>query len=175
MQTATSALVLGDLVAQEDLGLTLLSGGPASLDREVAGAHSIDVEEPTRFLERHWVMLTAGMRLKGSVAAQKALIRELDEGGIGALGIGIDLVFKRVPPALLDEARERSFPVLAVPLDTAFRDIVGFINRSLLSSDLHTYQRLNAIQRHLVDALKEPRPREVMVERLARMLDAGVR
>ncbi len=174
MQTATSALVLGDLVAQEDLGLTLLSGGAGALDREVAGAHSIDVEDPTRFLERHWIMLTAGLRLKGSVTAQKALIRELDAGGMAALGIGIDLVFKRVPPALLDEARERSFPVLAVPLDTAFRDIVGFINRSLLSSDLHTYQRLNAIQRHLVDALKEPRPREVMVERLARMLDAGV-
>jgi purine catabolism regulator len=174
VQTATSALVLGDLVAQEDLGLTLLSGGAGALDREVAGAHSIDVEEPTRFLERRWIMLTAGLRLKGSVAAQKSLVRELDEGGISALGIGIGLVFKRVPPALLDVARERSFPVLAVPLDTPFRDIVGFINRSLLSSDLHTYQRLNAIQRHLVDALREERPREVMVERLARMLDAGV-
>ena len=110
MQTATSALVLGDLVAQEDLGLTLLSGGAGALDREVAGAHSIDVEKPTRFLERRWVMLTAGMRLKGSVAAQKALVEELDEGGISALGIGVDLVFKRVPPALLEEARERIVP-----------------------------------------------------------------
>ncbi len=174
MQTATSALVLGDLVAQEDLGLSLLSGGAGALDREVAGAHSIDVEKPTRFLERRWVMLTAGMRLKGSVAAQRALVEELDEGGIAALGVGIDLVFKRVPPALLEEARERSFPVLAVPLGTAFRDIVAFINRSLLSSDLHTYQRLTAIQRHLVDALREPKPRAAMVERLARMLDAGV-
>jgi hypothetical protein len=82
VQAATSALVLGDLVAQEDLGLTLLSGGPPALDREVAG---------------------------------------------------IDLVFKRVPSALLEEARERAFPVLAVPLGTPFRDIVGFINRSLLS------------------------------------------
>ncbi len=171
MQTA---LVLGDLVAQEDLGLTLLSGGAGALDRELAGAHSIDVEEPSRFLERGWVMLTAGMRLKGSVTAQRALIAELDEGGMSALGIGVELVFKRVPPALLEEARERAFPVLAVPLGTAFRDIVSFINRSLLSSDLHTYQRLNAIQRHLVDALREPRPRAVMVERLARMLDAGV-
>ena len=98
VQTATSALVLGDLVAQEDLGLSLLSGGAGALDREVAGAHSIDVEHPTRFLERRWVMLTAGMRLKGSVAAQRALIEELDEGGISALGIGVDLVFKRVPP-----------------------------------------------------------------------------
>lgn len=174
MQTATSALVLGDLVAQEDLGLTLLSGGAGALDREIAGAHSIDVEAPTRFLERRWLMLTAGMRLKGSVQAQRALIKELDEAGISALGIGVEVVFKRVPPALLAEARERSFPVLAVPMSTAFRDIIGFINRSLLSSDLHTYQRLTAIQRHLVDALRETEPRAAMVHRLARMLDAGV-
>lgn len=167
-------LVLGDLVAQDDLGLELLSGGADALAREVAGAHSIDVAEPTRFLEPRWIMLTAGLRLKGSASAQRALIRELDEGGMSALGIGVDLVFKRVPAALLEEARARAFPVLAVPLGTAFRDIVGFVNRSLLSSDLRTYQRLNAIQLHLVDALREPRPREAMVERLARMLDAGV-
>ncbi len=166
-------MVLGELVEQEDLGLALLSG-EAGLDREIAGAHSIDVEDPTRFLERGWVMLTTGMRLRGNVAAQRELIGELEQGGIAALGIGLDLVFKKVPPALLEEARARSYPVFAVPLATPFRDIVGFVNRSLLSSDLHTYQRLTAIQRHLVDGLGEPEPRRVIVERLAKMLDAGV-
>jgi purine catabolism regulator len=166
-------VVLGELVEQEDLGLALLSGEDA-LGREIAGAHSIDVEDPTRFLERGWVMLTTGMRLKGNATAQRALIGELEAGGIAALGIGIDLVFKKVPPALLEEARTRSYPVFTVPLQTPFRDIVGFINRSLLSSDLHTYQRLTAIQRHLVDGLHEPEPRRVIVERLAKMLDAGV-
>jgi purine catabolism regulator len=166
-------VVLGELVEQEDLGLALLSGEDA-LGREIAGAHSIDVEDPTRFLERGWVMLTTGMRLKGNAAAQRELIGELEAGGIAALGIGIDLVFKKVPPALLEEAKARSYPVFTVPLQTPFRDIVGFINRSLLSSDLHTYQRLTAIQRHLVDGLHEPEPRKVIVERLAKMLDAGV-
>jgi purine catabolism regulator len=166
-------VVLGELVEQEDLGLALLSGEDA-LGREIAGAHSIDVEDPTRFLERGWVMLTTGMRLKGNATAQRELIGELEAGGIAALGIGIDLVFKKVPPALLEEAKERSYPVFTVPLQTPFRDIVGFINRSLLSSDLHTYQRLTAIQRHLVDGLHEAEPRKVIVERLAKMLDAGV-
>lgn len=166
-------MVLGELVEQEDLGLALLSGEGA-LGREIAGAHSIDVEDPTRFLERGWVMLTTGMRLKGNATAQRELIGELEAGGIAALGIGIDLVFKKVPPALLEEAKTRSYPVFTVPLQTPFRDIVGFINRSLLSSDLHTYQRLTAIQRHLVDGLHEPEPRRVIVERLAKMLDAGV-
>ena len=52
-------------------------------------------------------MLTAGMRLKGNVDGPAALIAELDAGGISALGIGVELVFKSVPPALLEEARER--------------------------------------------------------------------
>ena len=106
-------LVLADLLAAEDLGLTLVAGGADALARRVAGAHSIDVEAPTRFLERRWVMLTAGMRLRGSAAAQRALIAELDEAGISALGIGLGLVFQRMPRALVDEARERSFPVIA--------------------------------------------------------------
>ena len=148
LRAVQTALVLGDLVAQEDLGLTLLSGGAGALDREVAGAHSIDVEEPTRFLERRWVMLTAGMRLKGSVAAQRGLIAELDEGGMSALGIGVDLVFKRVPPALLEEARERAFPVLAVPLGTA------------VPRHRRLHQPLAALQRpaHLPAAERDPAP-----------------
>lgn len=167
-------LVLADLLAAEELGLTLVAGGADALAREVAGAHSIDVEAPTRFLERRWLMLTAGMRLRGSAAAQRALIAELDEAGISALGIGLGLVFQRPPRALVEEARARSFPVLAVPLETAFRDITSFVARSSLSGDLHRYQRLTAIQRHLVDALREPDPRTAMVQRLARILDAGV-
>ncbi|MDA0178668.1 PucR family transcriptional regulator ligand-binding domain-containing protein [Solirubrobacter phytolaccae] len=166
-------LVLADLLAADELGLKLVAGGADALAREVAGAHSIDVEAPTRFLERRWLMLTAGLRLRGSAAAQRALIAELDEAGISALGIGLGLVFQRPPRALVEEARARSFPVLAVPLETAFRDITSFVARSSLSSDLHRYQRLTAIQRHLVDALREPDPRAAMVSRLARMLDAG--
>ena len=49
-----------------------------------------DVEAPTRFLEPRWVMLTAGMRLKGSVQAQRALVAELDAAGISALGFGVE-------------------------------------------------------------------------------------
>jgi PucR family transcriptional regulator, purine catabolism regulatory protein len=112
--------------------------------------------------------------MRGSAAAQRALVAELDQAGISALGIGLGLVFQRVPRALVEEARARSFPVFTVPLETAFRDIAGFVARSSLSGALHTYQRLTSIQRHLVDALREPEPLEAMVQRLARRLDAGV-
>ena len=173
-QPAASAFRLGDLLAHEELGLRLLTGGPDALGRRVAGAHSIEIERPTTWLEPDWIMLTTGARLRRSTRAQRALIAELQEAGAAALGFGVELVFKAVPATMLDEAGERGFPVFSVPLRTPFRDVVGTINRALLSSDLRTLQRVSSMQLYLMDALGEDDPRQAVVERLSAFLDATV-
>src|SRR3954470_5396049 len=168
------AFTLGDLLAQEELALELCTGGDEARGRRVAGGHSIEIEGPSSWLAPEWVMLTAGVRLRGSADAQRALVAELDDAGVSALGFGLDLVFKRVPAAILEEARRRGFPVFAVPLRTPFREIVTAINRALLSSDLRTYQRLASMQLYLVDALRDGDPRGTVVARLSELLDASV-
>src|SRR4051795_13178184 len=160
------AFTLGDLLAQEELALELCTGGNEARGRRVAGAHSIEIERPSSWLAPEWVMLTAGVRLRGSADAQRALVGELDDAGVTALGFALDVVFKRLPPALAEEARRRDFPVFAVPLRTPFCEIVTAINRALLSSDLRTYQRLSSMQLSLVDARREPQPRQAVVSRL---------
>src|SRR3954449_9331578 len=185
------AFTLGDLLAQEELALELCTGGDAARGRRVAGAHSIEIERPSSWLAPEGVMLTAGVRcaggaaprvvipprggrLRGSADAQRALVAELDDAGVSALGFGLGLVFKRVPAALQEEAGRRGFPVFAVPLRTPFREIVTAINRALLSSDLRTYQRLSSMQLYLVDALRDGDPRGTLVARLSELLDASV-
>jgi purine catabolism regulator len=173
-QPEASAFRLGDLIGHDELGLRMLSGGPEALRRRVAGAHSIEIERPTTWLEPEWIMLTTGARLRGSAKAQRDLIAELAASGTTALGFGVEVVFKRVPPALLGEAGERAFPVFSVPLRTPFRDVITTINRALLSTDLRTLQRVSSMQLYLMDALDEDDPREAVVERLAAFLDATV-
>jgi PucR family transcriptional regulator, purine catabolism regulatory protein len=172
MPARDAALVLGDLLAEQELGLELLSGGDGALARPVAGAHSIEVQAPTRFLAEDWVMLTTGIRLRGDARAQRALVTELDAAGVAALGFGTGVVFKRVPAALLAEARARSFPVFAVPFATPFRDVAALVHRSVLSRDLRAFQRLASIQRYLLDALEEESPKRAVIERLAQVVDA---
>ena len=60
-------LRLADLFAEESFALELLSGGEATDEREVRGAHAVEVEAPARWLGRDWVMLTTGVRLRGNV------------------------------------------------------------------------------------------------------------
>ena len=142
MSAADPAIVLGDLLGQEDLALELLSGGEDALRRPIAGAHAVELESPMRFLAKDWILLSAGPRLRGHRQAQRELVAELDEAGATALGFGIEPVFDQVPRTLLAEARARSFPVFAVPPKTPFRDVVSAVNRCLLSDELVNYQRL---------------------------------
>ena len=119
-------------------------------------------------------MLTTGVRLRHRAGAQRQLVAELDEIGAAALGFGVELAFKRVPPALLDEARSRGLPVFAIPLRTPFRDVVSAVNASLLSTEVRAMQRLSSLQLHLMDALEEDDPRRAVIERLAAFVDATV-
>jgi purine catabolism regulator len=171
---ADPAFVLGDLLNQPELGLELLTGAEDAGSRPIAGAHAVELEAPTRFLARDWILLSAGPRLRGNRRAQRELVAELDEAGATALGFGVQPVFEHVPPALLAEARERSFPVFAVPPATPFRDIVSTVNRFLMSDELVNYQRLSSMQRYLMDALQEERPEQAVIARLASLVDARV-
>jgi purine catabolism regulator len=173
-ETTRPRLCLGDVLAEDSFGLTLASGGPDCAHREVRGAHAVEVDSPARWLAREWVMLTTGVRLRGNAQAQRSLVPSLEEAGVTALGFGVGFGFKHVPAALLEVARERGFPVFAVPYETPFREIVHFVERSLTSSEEQVFRRLTALQRYLVDALRTPEPERAMVDRLAGFLDAGV-
>ena len=167
-------LRLADLLAEERFGLELLSGGSEAAAREVRGAHPVEVDAPARWLGRDWVMLTTGVRLRGNADAQRGLVPQLEEGGATALGFGVGLGFKRVPPALVEVARERGFPLFAVPYETPFREIIRFVDGALTSGEEQVFRRLTALQRYLVDALRTPQPERAMVDRLAGFLDASV-
>ncbi len=166
-------LVLRDLLAERELGLELVSGDPAALRRTVAGAHAIEIPDPTRWLDRGWVLLTTGLRLRGDAEAQRALVREAGARRLAAIGFGEGVVFKKVPAALLEEARSRDFPLFAIAPETPFREIIGFVDRALASDGFRTLKRRLDIETSLVDSLAGDDPEQGLVRRLGSLVDAS--
>jgi PucR family transcriptional regulator, purine catabolism regulatory protein len=167
-------LTLGNLLKQPDLDLTLLTGDENALERPIAGAHSIEIAFPSRWLPQDWIMLTTGLRLRGRRDEQRKLIAELDDHGQAALGWAVGLVVQQVPSAILEEAAARNFPVFRVPIEIPFRDIISFVNGARLSDDLYVMRRVMAMQKFLMDALHLDDPEPAIVDRLAAMLEADV-
>ncbi len=89
-------LALGDLL-DGGLGLTLATADPGARDRRVLGAHSIEIERPGVWLERDWLMLTTGVRLRDDPTAQRRLVAELRDIGAAGLGFAEGVVFDRFP------------------------------------------------------------------------------
>jgi len=168
-------MTLGDLLrTRGGRELRLVSSTEAALDRPVRGVHSTEMDHPTQWIERDWVVLTSGLRLKRQPEKQRRLIAELDEAGVAALGFGIGSAFSVVPRALLQEARLRDFPVFVVPWDVSFRDMIRDVYEGLLSDDVRVYLRLVSMQHHLLDALADEAPQDTVMERLAWLVGATV-
>jgi purine catabolism regulator len=166
-------LTLDALLAQEEFGLKLLTGTEAG-SRRIAGAHTIEVANPVQWLAEGWVLLTTGMRLRDRSDEQRRLIRQLRGGGATALGFGAGVVLESVPEALVEEAHRCAFPVFEVPLPTPFREIIRFVDGSLLSDDLYILRRTLSMQRFLMHALAAETPEEEVARRLGSLLDVPV-
>jgi len=170
-------LTLGDVITQTGIGLELVTGGERALTRRVVGAHSMEVAQPSRWLEPDWIMLTIGMRLRdASQQEHRRLVADVAEGGLAALGFGIGMVFDDVPPGMLDEAKKRGLPIFIVPVHSQFRTIVDFVHHSLDSEQTSVLHRALSLQRYLMDALSSQQPRDDLLTRLSTTLqcDAAV-
>jgi purine catabolism regulator len=162
-------------MAEAALGLELRTGPPDAADRPVLGAAVVEVPSPSRWIAPGWVLLTAGVRLEGlSGDHQRALVAECDDAQLAAIAFGIGPVFDELPAALLAEGEARGFPILAVPTDTPFMDVVRFVDAAIIGADAPLFRRLSSLQRFVVDALRDPEPEPAVVERLARFMDASV-
>ena len=122
-----------------ELGLKLLSG-QESAHGQVRWVHSTELTDPTPWLRGGELLLTTGLQLQ-SAKVQRELIARLAEHEIGGLGFGTGFAHKRLPPALADEARKRSFPLFEVPYELPFIAITERVFAQLLDERYEMLQR----------------------------------
>jgi PucR family transcriptional regulator, purine catabolism regulatory protein len=130
-------LTLEGLVSE--LGLDLASGQDAAW-RHVRWVHSTELLDPTPWLRGGELLLTTGLLLT-SAKAQRELIERLAEHKIGGLGFGTGFAHKRLPAALLAQARARSFPLFEVPYELPFIAITERVFAQLLDERYEMLQR----------------------------------
>jgi DNA-binding PucR family transcriptional regulator len=130
-------LTLEGLVAE--LGLDLASGQDAA-GRHVRWVHATELLDPTPWLRGGELLLSTGLQL-GSAQSQRELVERLSEHKIGGLGFGTGFTHKRLPAALLAEARRRSFPLFEVPYELPFIAITERVFAQLLDERYEMLQR----------------------------------
>ncbi len=174
MSTPTVAvtITLGWLLAQSQLGLKYLEG-PDPDQVVVRWAHAVELVDPTPWLEGGEIVLTTGLRLPRSVAAQTAYLRRLHEAGVAALGFGIGLEYNEVPATVRRVCAEIGLPLVVVPLPTPFLAIIRAVADRRAEQRQAELQEAVAFQRRLTSVAVKQGVAGV-VEALADKLDMPV-
>ena len=128
--------------------------------------HISELEDPTPWLSGGELMLTTGIPLD-SAAKQRAYVRLLAEHNLAGLGFGTGFSHKKLPKALLDEAKKRDFPLFEVPYSTPFIAITEKAFAQLVNEQYEVLQRGIAVQRRLERLVLEERGLEEIVATIA--------
>jgi PucR family transcriptional regulator, purine catabolism regulatory protein len=130
-------LTVESLIAE--LGLELASGH-SSAQAHVRWVHSTELSDPTPWLRGGELLLTTGIQLDGP-KTQRELIDRLADHAIAGLGFGTGFKHKRLPAALVAQARKRSFPLFEVPYELPFIAITERAFAQLVNERYEMLQR----------------------------------
>jgi PucR family transcriptional regulator, purine catabolism regulatory protein len=150
-----------------------LHTGEAALDLPVRWVHISELEDPTQWLSGGEFLLSTGMLLDTD-EQHRAYVNRLADHQLSGLGFGVGFRHAEVPPALLEAAAERDFPVFAVPYDVPFIAVTEAAFTKLVNEQYAVLRRAIAAHERLERVVLSERGLEALAATLSTLIGAAV-
>ena len=155
-----------------DLDVRLLTGESAT-DVPVRWVHISEIEDPTPWLSGGELLLTTGMQLD-TAERQRAFVARLADHHLAGLGFGTGFAHAEVPPALVQAAAERDFPVFEVPYDVPFIALTEAAFTQLVNEQYAVLRRALAAHERLERVVLSERGLDALASTLSTLIGAAV-
>lgn len=168
------------LTVREALRLPALSeavllAGEAGLDRVITSVNIMEVPNIARFVKKDELLLTTVYPIKDDPEAQANLISTLVNKGLAALAIKpVADWLGEVPPQMVRQAKEAGFPLIRLPQDTSFNEILNPILAEILNRQAAMLVRNEAVHQTLTNIVLDGGSLGEIAAMLATMLGAPV-
>ncbi|MGH2893110.1 MAG: PucR family transcriptional regulator ligand-binding domain-containing protein, partial [Solirubrobacteraceae bacterium] len=154
------------------LDVRLVSGEEA-IDAPVRWVHISELRDPTTWLSGWEVLLTTGMGLE-TPEQQREFVGRLADHQLAALGFGVGFGHDEVPPALVQAAAEREFPVFEVPYEVPFIAVTEAAFTQLVNEQYAVLRRALAAHERLERVVLSERGLDALAGTLATLIGAAV-
>jgi purine catabolism regulator len=152
---------------------TLVAGGHG-LDRVVRRANVMEVPDITRWVKPHELLLTTGYAIRDAPEGLTNLVAELDDARVAAVAVKLHRYLDELPAEALSEADTRGLPILLLPDDAAFDEILNGTLSEILGRQSRVLERAEAVHRGLLGIVLDEGDVPDLVRELSRILTAWV-
>ncbi len=136
-------------------GSKLLAGGDG-LDRVVGSVNVMEVPDVLPWVRQRELLLTTGYPLRAHVESDMAQwIGDLDDHGLAGLAIKLARYVDELPAEALAEADRRGFPVVTIPEDLGFDDVINQVLTIVINRRADTLARAEQVLQDLVGVVIE--------------------
>lgn len=148
------AITVQELLAESQLGLTLLAGG-TGVQATISWAHTSDLTRLWEWVTGGELMMTNGLSIPADRAGQSTLAENLSEAGASALAVGENMHAPDDLSGLTDACNRLALPLIAIPYPLPFIAIARAVAEATLleqSERVRRTARLYDVIRKLGDS-----------------------
>ncbi|ETK32509.1 PucR family transcriptional regulator [Microbispora sp. ATCC PTA-5024] len=155
MRLASTGTILHGVSVGEVLGVSTLAdarliAGKSGLDRIVQRLNVMEVPDILAWVKPHELLLTTGYPLRNTPQSLDRLVADLDERGLAALAIKLGRYLDELPGEMVEQADRLGFPLILLPNDVGFDDILNQVLTDILNRQAAILARTEEAHRALV-------------------------
>jgi PucR family transcriptional regulator, purine catabolism regulatory protein len=124
--------------------------GHAGLDRVVSRLNVMEVPDILPWVKPQELLLTTGYPLRGVPHSLPVLVSELAQRGLAGMAVKLGRYLEELPPAMLQEADRLGLPVIALPENVGFDDVINQVLTEVLNRQAALLARAEEAHRALV-------------------------
>lgn len=171
--------VLGSITVDEILKLDLLSdaivlAGREGLTRRVERLNVMSGPEILPWTKSHEFMLTSGFPLPASPEDFVDLVRGFADKNLSALGIKFGPTLDELPEVVVRVADELALPLIRIPADVSFDDILGLVLSEIVNRQNAALSRVQEILDSFLEVVLAGRGLGDIVTKLSDLLGGAL-
>ncbi len=130
----------------------LVSGGQG-MDKLVSKVNVMEVPDILNWVKPGELLLTVGFSIKDNVERLNDLIPRLVDIGVTGIGIKVNRYIKAIPESVIDTSNRLSFPIIEIPYDVSFADIITPVLSEIVNEQTRTLRQINEFNNRLTKAM----------------------
>jgi purine catabolism regulator len=143
-------LPLREVLEASSLRGARLAAGAGGLDRVVSRLNVMEVPDILPWVKPHELLLTTGYPLRDAPEALAELVVQLDARRLAGIAVKLGRYLDELPAAMVAAADRLGFPIIRLPDDVAFDDILNAVLTDILNRQAGLLARSEEVHRALV-------------------------
>lgn len=178
MPMASSSLGRG-LDLESVLALPCLAGarvvaGKAGLGRRMSRINVMEVPDIAAWVKPDELLLTTGYALRQELDTWAQVVADLAEAGLAGIAFKVGRYVEELPAGMLDEADRRGLPIIELPAEVAFDDVISQVLEAVLDNETSLLARGDEALRSLLEIVLTGGDLHLLCDGLVRILGGAV-